>query len=419
MVLSFIHDVPPELIENIVGLLDDSDSLKALSLVCTALVPFAQRILLRFLTIQQIGSGRWRTGQRPSGVLSIQSAHASLQASPHISSYIRYLKILFTGPPLNATEEGALEFVLSVLNNVEALAISGAAGGPHSPLASSLLPRFLAVLQLSSIERVYLLNTPAIPSPFLSVALVSARVVFMQNIGLVPELTPKQDFVGVGVGADRPRLEHLICRGSLAQTSMYSVLDFIVASDAPHYLRNVRTLELTMPPGSQAPARGIMAAVAATVETLRIDYGDCYRSRPDGGLQLPVLPALRSIELTLFLGWVRRLPPDIYSTVTAFAEALPNIQRIRLVFILDSLEQHVPWQDSNVFALFDKKREWRARLPRLRRLECRLSLLDSSNPQIVRDDGFAEFVSNMTARFPGLDGTDILSFSRVMTHEEP
>jgi hypothetical protein len=146
---------------------------------------------------------------------------------------------------------------------------------------------------------------------------------------------------------------------------------------------------------------------------------DCYRTRPNEGLQLPLLPALRSIELTLFLGWVRRLPQDLYLTMAAFPDVMPNIRRIRLAFVLDSLEQQVPWQDSGVFELFDDRREWCLRLPRLRRLECRLQLRPSeSNPQTVQDAAFAEFSTSTEARFPGLRGTGILSLSRGVTLEE-
>ncbi|KAF7341115.1 hypothetical protein MVEN_01845800 [Mycena venus] len=410
--------LPQELIEAIVGLVDDLDALKACSLVCMSLVPVAQRILLRSLTIQQVGSGRWRSGQGPRGVLSIQRAHAFLQASPNISSYIRHLKIRFTGPPLSIGEEGPLESILSALTSIEDLVICGSISAPHSPI-TSLLPGFLAVLQLPTIERVCLLNIRAISSSFLSLAMASARIVLMQNISVAPVLADEQDFVGHKGHLPTARLEHLIFQGSLTH-GMSSVLDLIVDSDAPQYLHRVHTLEVAMPPGGQAPARRIIAAAATTVEHLLIDYGDCYRSRSNNGLQLPLLPALRYIELILFLGWVRRLPQDLYSTVAAFPDVIPNVRRICLVFVLDSLEQQVPWQDSGMFALFDHRCGWRSQLPRLRRLECCLELsLSESNPETVQDAAFAEFVASTEARFPGLRGTGILSFSRrVMLEEE-
>ncbi|KAJ7879070.1 hypothetical protein B0H14DRAFT_1623017 [Mycena olivaceomarginata] len=174
-----------------------------------------------------------------------------------------------------------------------------------------------------------------------------------------------------------------------------------------------------MPPSSQTASRIIIAATGTTLQYLMIDYGDCYRTRPNEGLQLPLLPALRSIELTLFLGWVRRLPQDLYLTMAAFPDVMPNIRQIRLAFVLDSLEQQVPWQDSGVFELFDDRREWCLRLPRLRRLECRFQLRPSeSNPQTVQDAAFAEFSASTEARFPGLRGTGILSLSRGVTLEE-
>lgn len=153
--------------------------------------------------------------------------------------------------------------------------------------------------------------------------------------------------------------------------------------------------------------------------SLLILFADCYRSRPHN-LQLPLLPTLSSIDLTLFLGWVRRLPDDLYLTFAALPDAIPNVERINLTFVLDSLEQQVPWQDKAVFTLFGGigTWEWRGRLPQLRRLDCCLGLTSTeSNPQAVQDTVFAEFVANMEDRFPGLRGTGILTFSRGVTNE--
>ncbi|KAK7038321.1 hypothetical protein R3P38DRAFT_2905629 [Favolaschia claudopus] len=412
--------LPQELIQVIVGLVDDLDTLKVCALLCTALVPFVQRILLRSLTIQQIGSGRWRSGQVHRGVLSIQGAHSALRASPHISSYIRQLKIRFTGPPLKSMEEGPLESVLSALKNIEDLIIYGSSGAPQSPLASSsLLATLRAVLQLPSLGRFGLVNVDPVPHSFLSLAMVYSRVALLQNIGLTPGASNARPTIVNPYLPPNSRLERLVLQGSISHPAMASVIAFLVDSGNPPLLHRVRTLQVSMLPGSQAPAQRILAAVSPTLEHLVIDYGDCYRSRQNDALQLPLLPALSSIELTLFLGWVRRLPPDIYLTVSALPDAIPSIRCIRLVFVLDSLEQQVPWQDpSSVFPLFDTRREWRQRLPQLRQLDCRLIFSGlESNPQNVLDTAHAEFAASMAARFPGLPGTGILSFTRGVLEE--
>ncbi|KAJ7319395.1 hypothetical protein DFH08DRAFT_819330 [Mycena albidolilacea] len=71
------------------------------------------------------------------------------------------------------------------MNSIESLVICGSISASNSPLAS--LPSFLAVLQLPSIKRVGFLNIHAVPNAFLSLALISARVVLIQNIGLTVE----------------------------------------------------------------------------------------------------------------------------------------------------------------------------------------------------------------------------------------
>ncbi|KAJ6502770.1 hypothetical protein C8R47DRAFT_1210827 [Mycena vitilis] len=409
--------LPPELIVAIAALIDDSDSLKAYSLVCKAFVAPAQRILLRSLRIQQIGSGRWQTGTGPRGDLSIQRAHAALNISPHISSYIRHLTLHFAGPPLNDDEQGPLKHILSTLCEIEDLVISGSASVLHNPFATSLLPSFLALLEVPTFCRLYLSNFKAVPRAFISCAMATTSVLFLQNIGLMDTDTDARDFTGY---TGTPRLERLIFRGRTLLWRTNSLLDFVLDVKNVLALRHVNTLEVPMAPGVPTVMQNIIAATAPSLRHLVIDYGDCYHSRTPGGLQLPPLPGLRSIELTLFLGWVRRLPPDLYTTLASFPDVIPNIRRIKLIFVLDSLEQQVAWQDgSTEFALFDAKCAWRARLPRLRRLDCCLDVgAMESNPQAVLDAAFAQFVASMEVRFPGLKGKGILTFSRGGELEE-
>ncbi|KAJ6562133.1 hypothetical protein B0H19DRAFT_1259730 [Mycena capillaripes] len=412
--------LPQELIDAIVSLVDDSESLKACSLVSTAFVAPAQRIILRSLYIEQTSSSSRRSGRNEQAILSIHRAHAALQASPHISSYIRELKIRVYAP-LSDTQQTLLEHILFAASSIEILELSGSkfkSGRTKFPL--QLLPSFLAVLRLPSLEHTCLVNIYAVPSSFLSLAMMSSRNVWLQNIGVVEKDMDVSTLIGLGASANNTRLECLHIRGKAIPNTVYSAMELILDSETPEYMRHLHTLEVPVASGWKTLGCKIIAAAATTVQHLVIDYGDCYRFRPNSGLQLPLLPTLCSIALTLFLGWVRRLPEDLYSTIAALPDAIPNVERINLILVLDSLEQQVPWQDSGVFALFDGSStgEWRARLPQLRRLDCCLGLTSNeSNPQAVQDAVFAEFVANMEERFPGLRGTGILTFSRGIKNE--
>ncbi|KAJ7618895.1 hypothetical protein DFH06DRAFT_1236715 [Mycena polygramma] len=259
--------LPPELIVSIAALIDDSKSLKACSLACRGLVAPAQRILLRTLRIQQIGSGRWQNGTAPHGVLSIQRAHTVLHASPHISSYIRHLTLRFAGPPLNADEQRPLQDILSALGEIEDLVICGSVSAPHNPFTTSLLPNFLAILKVPTLDRMCLRNFQAVPREFLSLAMASARILLLQHVSpMGADLKPPAP----DAHGEAPRLERLIFQG---KTSTNSLLDFVLDSGNSGSLEHLRTLDVPMAPGAANPMHRMVAATATPLRHLIVDYG--------------------------------------------------------------------------------------------------------------------------------------------------
>ncbi|KAJ7609573.1 hypothetical protein DFH06DRAFT_1246863 [Mycena polygramma] len=260
--------LPPELIVAIAALIDDSESLKACSFVCKGLVAPAQRILLRTLRIQQIGSGRWQSGTAPHGVLSIQRAHNALHASPHISSYIRHLTLRFAGPPLNADEQGPLQDVLSALSEIEDLVICGSVSASHNPFATSLLPSFLAILRVPTLDRMCVRNFQSVPREFLSLAMASARILLLQHI--CPMQADDMELLALVGRGEAPRLERLIFQG---KTSTNSLLDFVLDPENLGYLEHLHTLDVPMAPGGLSPMHRMVAATATPLRHLVVDYG--------------------------------------------------------------------------------------------------------------------------------------------------
>ncbi|KAJ7761797.1 hypothetical protein B0H16DRAFT_1688407 [Mycena metata] len=387
--------LPQELIDLIVDAVGDYDALNACSLVCAAFAAPAQRVLLRKIVVVQGGR---RVEHR---ALSIQRVHATFRRSLHVPSYVRDVELKLSGLPLNDGERGPLQYILSVLSNIERLTISGSAPLRPSSVLRDLLPDLLGVLRRPTLDWVSLIRIIDVPSAFFSLAMLSARVVWIHNI-FVHNTQDLASGNRVGSHASTARLEHLITRGSLS-----SFLDAGVSQ----YLQHLRTLEIDMMPGTHTAAHAVITAASSSIKNLLIDYGDYYGFRSSAALQLPNLAALRTLRLTLFLGWVRRFPPDIFATVAAFPECIPNIQRLSFAFTLDSLEQRVPWQETELFALFDVRCDYRARLPHLRQVECVLNFLPwESNPRVVKDRVFSEFRANMEKRFPGL-GAEMLTFS--------
>ncbi|KAF8135872.1 hypothetical protein K438DRAFT_1882443 [Mycena galopus ATCC 62051] len=396
--------LPPELVETVVSLVYDSKTLKACSLVCTALVAPAQRII--FQSLRLICNESYDKGNRTE---SFQRVHAALHASPHIFSYIRSLTISFYRH-LGTTEQVLLRSILSVVSNIRALVVAGSEFSAfYNRFPLPLLGDFLPVLRLPGLNRVCLLNLHDVPPSFLSLVMVSSRVVLLQGIGLLgTNLDGPSPVLEDGAMTAGP--ERLDIRGKAIPESMYTAINLILDSKAT-YLERVHTLEVPMMPDEPAPADRIIAAVATTVQHLAIDYGDCHHPRPNDGLQFPRLPALRSIVLTLRLGQVPQLPEDLYSTITSFPHVMPNIEHITLVFVMYIWEQQMPWQDGGVFALFARgRREWHTQLRQLHRLDCSLDLDYPDSP--ATDVLFDEFAVHMEERFPALQSTGILTISR-------
>ncbi|KAJ7166958.1 hypothetical protein C8R46DRAFT_1095641 [Mycena filopes] len=399
--------LPQELLDAIVDAVDDPDDLKSCSLAFTAFVSPAQRIILRKIVIRQ-GGRRVLQGN----TLSIDKVYTTLQRSPHIARHVRDVTIQFAGLPLNDGERGPLKYILGALHSIERFKLLGSGSSAGSQLVE-LLPNFLLILRLPTLARVSLSHIVDVPSELLALALISAQVVLLDHIGRILK-TP--DFANeVLVSTHHPRLEHLAIRGAAPPTAPF---DFVLAHGTPRYMERLSTVELAIMGGLPTAAHALIAAASPTLENLFIDYGHCYRFRSNIGLSLPKLHGLRTIKLSLALGWVRRLPLDLFATVAALPDAVPHIQRLTLVFILDSLEQNVPWQESGVFALFGTHPEYKVCLPHLRHVDCVLAFGPTeSNPRAVQDRVFVEFAVNMEGRFPGLRGTQILGLSRTVESE--
>ncbi|KAJ7782210.1 hypothetical protein DFH07DRAFT_1055083 [Mycena maculata] len=389
----------------ILDVVEDPDTLKTCSLVCAAFTAPSQRIILRSICIRL---GRALQGR---GFLSPKQVHTGIHRSPYIRTYIRQVTIQFSPLKLGGDDD-LLQNILSALADVERLVLRGSINGVMG-LSQGLLSAFMAFLRRPSLDCVYLMNIYDVPSALMSLVMLSARVLLMQDVVMQNDDT--QDNMGINIFPSTPHLEHLIFPGRTILATVFPLVDRLLDERCGN-LRRLRTLEIGMASDGHARAYRLLTASSSTLRNLVIDCGDCYKLRLPHALRLPHLPVLHAIELRLFLGWVRFLPEDLYATVATFPDVIPNVRQITLFFVFEIIQQQISWEDSTeggVFPLFDATHRYRTRLPELRRVDCSLqfSWNGQRSSREVHDATFGNFIVAMQRLFPGPQEDGVLNFS--------
>ncbi|KAJ7126319.1 hypothetical protein C8R44DRAFT_913818 [Mycena epipterygia] len=384
--------LPQELVDAIVDVVDP-ESLKSCAYVSAAfLVPSRRRIFCS-ISISQDGRGR--------DDLSIQQVHSALTRVPHIASYIRNVTVLFY--TFSSKPHPHFEAILGALTHIECLVLRGSIG-IGTEIAGRFLIAFSKLLTKSSFNRLYLRGIAA-PHAFMALAMSRVRTVLLQHVSIIDTAAGTDE-----LDVDSPRLEQLILPGNNdLDPEIHGALDFIMHGK---HLPRLRRLALGMIFDPAGRSHGVLAHTASTLEYLELYSGDTYHERPTAALNLPLLPALQSLELRIHLGGHRTLPLDIYFTVAALPATAPHIHTLAFVFSIDNPKQTIAWATDGPFALFDSSAAYRTALPHLRRVRFRLLFreMDAHLHASALDATLREFVAAMEVRLPALRGTRMLEF---------
>ncbi|KAJ7871182.1 hypothetical protein B0H14DRAFT_3439643 [Mycena olivaceomarginata] len=377
-----LSDLPQELLELIFTALDQ-ESLRACALVSSSLVAPSQRSIFRSLAIRI-----------PDG--DLPKAQALLSSAPHVTGYVRELKIELEGREALSSRNGVLASILPSFPHIECLGIKGRLGlsvewnDMTLPL-QSVIEDSMTSTNLRSLDLEEVLD---MPSSFIVLALSSLRRLGLHSI----TVKPSESHVPYP-----PALQTEEITLRTHYINVKSIVDLILPDiPRPGYLDKIRRLVLGMHHEIHPESLRLIAATASTLRHLELRCGEFQIP-----LDLPRLPVLRALELKIFLGYSPGLPPHLYPVVAALPTTIPTLEVLRLTFYGAPPDEEVWGPDrAGPLPLFDDARAYGAKLPSLRRVHCH-----GRPDRPVDQEDHAAFQAFILERFPGLWGTGILEIS--------
>ncbi|KAJ7474999.1 hypothetical protein FB451DRAFT_1247243 [Mycena latifolia] len=298
--------LPQELVDAIIGELDDVKALKACSLVGSPMRNRSQRILLRSLTL--------KNGRRGKPSLPNYSAVCALLAeSPYISAYITQLKVeLPPGPPvkIDAQDIESLQEVLGKLANVQRCIVEGGGRLGDGPTEWERRQVYLPALLGLHVHGV-----DAIPLGVFLRFMTAAPLLAFRNVSMDVE-SHKLPAISTVHGPPVHRL--VLDMGSGPITELLALPQF------SSHTANVRGLSIF--PYFDRGSR-LVSSVAHTLEHVHFKCTD-----ETWNLSLPPLPALRTAEFTMSFG--NRTAPAIVTTVSSLLDptSSPRLEEIVITY---------------------------------------------------------------------------------------
>ncbi|KAJ7088331.1 hypothetical protein C8R44DRAFT_819436 [Mycena epipterygia] len=290
--------IPQEIVDSILGEVEDVESLKSCALVASNFCQPSQRILLRSLTVE---SGY--KDQHPSNYTAVFSL---LSKSPHIAVYIKELTIRLPAGHTALQEIETLRWILAQMTKVQHCTLTvqyilDTRWSSLHPTISSVVLDFITKQRLRSMIIACLQE---IPLPVLLRLITS---------------TPRLKFAFLGGDSQRKRLQAVErpCPPSidcliLDSDSKY-VTDLLARPESEARTRNLNRLALPY-----EKSMVFICRAAFTLKHIRLDCTRLYTESEIVPFEFPPLPFLRSVEIALHF-WNRDEPwlIDIISRILA------------------------------------------------------------------------------------------------------
>jgi hypothetical protein len=240
--------LPQELFDTIIDEIRDKETLKACALVATSFLPPSQRNLFRKI---QLGGPRSR-----------RDTPVFLAGFPYLVAYIRDLTIYVRDTAWNSV---AVSVVLRSARDIESLVFCGRASN-WSRLGDEVSSTLLDCLSRPSLRRLDLTHMEGVPAALISAATAIPVISFYRvRMDLGEEISDH-----LRDSAPASRLRHLI----LADTgpAVLAICDFLLHPRNPAYIQQIERLEIRIDQHSASYDARIIAACAATLKSLVINY---------------------------------------------------------------------------------------------------------------------------------------------------
>ncbi|KAJ6557906.1 hypothetical protein B0H19DRAFT_122909 [Mycena capillaripes] len=368
--------LPQELLDAIVDEVDDSTTLKSCSLVATSFLLSSQHNLFRTF---------WLRG------CSSQKAAVFLTESPHLASYIHDLTVEIWDTTDTSSNLTAVEVTLRLVQNIECLTMSGRSK-EWSDLGHEVSSALFDCLSRPSIRRLDLVRMKRVPTALI-LASTAIPVVSFSRVVMDSEEEISEHMHD---SAPTPRLRRLLL--PTADPEILRICDTLVHSKKPSYIEQVERLDIRISSESATYDERLLTACAKTLNYPALELGDHIR--------IPQLPLVLQLEMKVFVGIDKRLPPFFNSNFSQIASSLPLVETITLVFVTNvRLFPEMAWPDQGPLPILGPSFANRVQLLHLRRVHCRLLRLSTSPSLNVL---FDRFVPAMESKMPRLQGTGIL-----------
>ncbi|KAJ7268558.1 hypothetical protein C8J57DRAFT_1509740 [Mycena rebaudengoi] len=362
-----MSNLPQELIDAILERVEDSESLKACSLVAGSFLAPSQRSLFRYLRL------RYNI---------LKALNALFTASARLASYIRDVQIHI---PLLPHHQSTLHSVLRLLPNIARMKIYG---DPvlWSDISEELRLTLLNVIARPSFQRLHLLYVHGVPSAFV---LWAASSVVVLSLWCITIEDPKSSAVAQPSSLATP-LRELFIMYTLENEAR--VCDLLLNNRA--HLAGLERLRIQIDTLSAPYSTRLLAAGGATLRHLEFDQ---YIPVPHPMPALPPMPHVHTVALQVSFPDTGHLPLHLHHTLTQLAAALPNLEVITLHCNIWSPSP--PADPPPVIH--------RTKFPHLRQIDCRVDLSPNDVEQFI----LQRLRATMAALIPWPQGTDILHCS--------
>ncbi|KAF7370207.1 hypothetical protein MSAN_00651500 [Mycena sanguinolenta] len=358
--------------------------------------------------------------------MSPWQAERLFMSSPHLAQYVKRLWIDI--PPLQREAPSfcfmlrrqtlpepkptdcypPLQSVLPVFTAVRHLEISGPARTRWIELPQTLKDAIQPIMSLPSIEEIQLSGL-RIPAALIRLAVQSAPVLTLS--GMVVE--------DAGELVPSPAGNLTLRKLTIVNTTK-TMVDFLTSPGAPsvHQLSNMFAGELDRVPR-------ILQASAITLTSLRLCMlGMCF------AVQSPCLPALRVLELEIEDNIAPFRLPDLFvSLLKQIPNAMPRLEQVALRVTVASVPLYMRTeyglQQLEGYHVWTWAHNGPLDAGSLPAVHCLLRFHDHSHPglvisdsqarerELLRKEGYADFVRCMEEQLPALRDNGKLSFSQI------
>ncbi|KAJ6474872.1 hypothetical protein C8R45DRAFT_1010788 [Mycena sanguinolenta] len=378
---------PQELMDAIVTVISDKETLLACSLTSTSLVNASQRRLFRSISLRDVPSY-----DRFAGLLA---------ESPHLGQYVRSLSLDIGGIPAHWTP---LESILSTTTQVEQLVIDGNRGEVGTKSELRLIPSLIEFISLKPLRCVALMNLSDVPSAIVALVLKTCAEVCLLATG---PIVPADDDSAPALPSST--LWHLDIAHPVVSLQA-RIISFLIQPRQSGYLKSLTHLALAY--DNSAPCTSLLAACAPTLEFLDINYRKPF--------VLPALPRLRHLELRILADQMASYFIAIPFVLRSL-RASPHWAKLTVAFRERDGEHLFHWGESG--------RSFVTEWPALEKMFCerhaeRLALGCSGDKhatsfevhfslRVSRDEParYAAFVADMQKKLPRSYAAGILTFS--------